>query len=330
MSADRPSAQLLDTSSNAVWADWASLLEASDQQTPYSRKEYADAVCKAFRLSYELIGVPDRDRLSAGILVYVRQRGPYRLAVVPPLTQYTSPLFRAPLRETDINRRVSVLDALIEALQKRYHSIELHLHPSLNDVRPFVWQRWQVRPLYTHRLDMQDSDGLLADASKSVDRRIRDTKSDYVIAPTDDAADITTRHVFERYRHNGRTPPFSEEAHSQLLKELSAGGMAVIYSARRMDGSIEGGQAMLVDASGAYSWSGASAPGPAKTLMIRKTMQDMKARGCRYFDFVGANTPSIAEFKRSFGAPLTTYYRVRYHARPELRLYHAYREYLAR
>jgi hypothetical protein len=51
------------------------------------------------------------------------------------------------------------------------------------------------------------------------------------------------------------------------------------------------------------------------TVLIGKLLDELSQEGFEYFDLVGANTPSIAEFKRRLNPVLVPYFRVR-HVRP--------------
>jgi hypothetical protein len=59
--------------------------------------------------------------------------------------------------------------------------------------------------------------------------------------------------------------------------------------------------------SDAFYWIVGSSPGPSMTILIAHVFEHCAANNIRRFDFVGANTPSIADFKRRFGPKLTTY-----------------------
>ena len=74
------------------------------------------------------------------------------------------------------------------------------------------------------------------------------------------------------------------------------------------------------DAQTAHYWIAGSPPGPAMTVLLGHTLPRLRDAGLQRFDFVGANTPSIAEFKRHFGPTLTPYFHLEKITRPELRL----------
>ena len=71
--------------------------------------------------------------------------------------------------------------------------------------------------------------------------------------------------------------------------------------------AAEAGLIVLHDANSAYYWIAGSKPGPAMTVLIGNVLTELKQAKFNTFDFVGANTPSIAEFKRRFGPVLTPY-----------------------
>ena len=91
------------------------------------------------------------------------------------------------------------------------------------------------------------------------------------------------------------------------------------------DGAPEGGLAVLHDGRTAHYWIAGSTPGPAMTVLLGHTLPRLRDAGLQTFDFVGANTPSIAEFKRHFGPALTPYFHLEKFTRPELRLLHRLR-----
>jgi hypothetical protein len=86
------------------------------------------------------------------------------------------------------------------------------------------------------------------------------------------------------------------------------GGRARIYTARhRTDDQLAAGMIVLHRGTTAWYWVTASVPGPAMTVLVAAVAADLADRGIRTFDLMGANTPSIAEFKRRLGAERVAY-----------------------
>ena len=74
--------------------------------------------------------------------------------------------------------------------------------------------------------------------------------------------------------------------------------------------------AVLEDDRAAYAWLVGSPRGTAATRLFDDALARARAHA-QTFDFFGANTPSLALFKKAFGGALTPFYRVAWH-RPGL------------
>ena len=85
------------------------------------------------------------------------------------------------------------------------------------------------------------------------------------------------------------------------------------------DGRAEAAVCTITDAGTSYYWLAGSVPGPAMTVLLGSLLPKLRQDGVRIFDLVGANTPSIAEFKRRLGAQLEEYRALTSVSRPELR-----------
>lgn len=120
----------------------------------------------------------------------------------------------------------------------------------------------------------------------------------------------------DRQEHALGTPP---ETLAVLARALGRAGLVRVFVARR-GGTPEAGLLVLTDGHTAHYWLAGSVPGPAMTVLVGHVMERLREEGAAYFDFVGANTPSIAEFKRKFGGLLVPYFRARHTAHPALRL----------
>ena len=302
----------------AVRQAWAELLAYSPQRTPFSTLAYAEALREALGVTYRLAGVYEGETLVAGVLLYERRHGPYRRIVVPPLTPYTPVLLREELRETDVHARRSPLDALLPLLEHRYSHLALHLHSSLADVRAFQWAGWDVRPLFTYRQALAGE----ADLRRAVSRNVRRLAGDDVwrVAEAPEAVEAVIGLGQTSFGRQGRALPVEAARLHRLVRSLLAAGLARLFTATSGRGEIEGALVVLHDGTAAYDWFVGSHPGPARARLTYDVLLRLYDEGVRTYDFGGANTPSIAEFKRRFGGTLTPYYRAERYVRPELRL----------
>ena len=318
-------AEFLDVADPVVRQRWADLVTRAPQASPFARLAFAEAVAAVFGIEFRLAGVTAGDRLVGGVLLFERRRGPYRLVVVPPLTVYTSFLFDPPLREADVHTQRSPLDALLALLETRYHALCFHLHPALADVRGFVWAGYRARPLYTYRRMLVPREQLLREVSRGVRRRFEREGPAFEIRESDDLPDILAGLAAESYARHGSDSGVTPAQRRAFLEQLVAAGQVRLLAAAPPDAPPEAAQALLGKGPTAYALTAGSRPGAAMSVLLVEILLRLHAEGVEALDLVGANTASIAEFKRSFGPSLVPYFRVERFVRPELAPLHPLR-----
>ena len=318
-----PPAAFLDASDASVQAQWAALVARSPQASPFATLAFARAVAGVLGDPFRLAGVVDGGVIRAGAILFERRLGPYRRAVVPPLTVYSPLLLDAPPRAADVHARRSALDGLLAFLADHYPVLAFHLHPSMADVRPFVWAGYRARPLYTYQRPLAPREVLLREASKGTRKRAEREGGRYRIEEGDHAEALAALVEASYARHDAEAP-LDPARRTAFLRRLRADGLARLYAAHGADGPAAA-QALLTHGPAAFALTGASRPGPAMSVLLMELMALLHDEGFEYLDLVGANTPSIAEFKRSFAPRLTPYYRVERIGPAALRLLHAVR-----
>ena len=240
----------------------------------------------------------------AGLLVYSKKKGPFHYITVPPFTPYLSPLLPTPLKEADIHQGNSPLNALIQALIEDWDAIRLHLHPTLTDVRAFNWSGWAATPLYTYSVCLTDDP--ISQWSKSAQRRFHQHRSDYSIVVSDQAEAAVSLAVAS-YLRQQRPFPMDRK---RLLHFIHLLQPTIYYAIPKKGNKPEASVVLLREGSTAYYWVVGSEPGNAMTILLGHLFSELPAAGIKYVDMIGANTPSIAEFKRRLGGSLQTYYAV--------------------
>lgn len=311
--------RLRDASEPGLAARWDALARASAQDTPFATLAFARALARVQPLRLHVATVDDggpAGRLRAGALVYARRAGPLRLAVAPALSYYATPLLDGPLAAAAVAEHRSPLDRLIEGLQGAFDAVAFQLHPTLADVRPFVWAGFDARVLYTYRLAAGDAPGALRRNHARTLRRdaahaVFDVPPDYPHA----LALVRARYA----RAGARALPVAR--HAALFADLSrsdggAGHLRMLACADRPADTPHAALALLEGRAEHHGWMAGSADGASLTRLQHDALARARAAGVAY-DFGGANTPSVAAFKAGFGVPLVPFYRVAWH-RPGL------------
>ncbi|ARA92415.1 hypothetical protein AWN76_004025 [Rhodothermaceae bacterium RA] len=299
---------------------WRALWEHSPQRSPFSALAYQQAGASLLDLELHLVAVHDDTGWLAAALLPVRRLGPLRLVHPLPFSPFSALLGTAPPDEAAVHHGTSPWQTLIATLARRYDDVSLLLPPTVADVRFLSWQRWSVRPLYTYRLAFQDTAEVQARWSASTRRLYRREAARYSVQEAPEALDAVVDLCRQAYARHNRSMLLTREHLTRLGHRLQQAGMARTFIARnRSTRSIDAGVCVLHDAQTAAYWIAGSNPGGAMTVLLGHLLPWLRDDGLHTFDFVGANTPSIAEFKRRFGATLLPYYQARLTPHPLLR-----------
>lgn len=308
-------------SSDPLSDDWRALQDATAGATPFGNPTFASAVGEA--LDYQVRACTARradGTLVALLPCYLRKLGPYERVVVPPFVQYTPLLLRAQPEAHEVHAGTSTPQVLLERLRASFAAVALNLQPELTDLRPATWAGYRVHPLYTYRLPLDATAPLFETWSENVRRQFRRFMADFKV--TEELGD--SREVIAlcaaAYQRHGRPLPVDAGRLDQLVRHLHGRGLVRVFALRSAQDSIEAGVVVLQDGPVAHYWIAGSRPGPAMTVLLGSVLQRLAEGNVALFDFVGANTPSIAEFKRRFGPELVPYYRVEQQRAVGLRL----------
>ncbi|HLT47110.1 MAG TPA: GNAT family N-acetyltransferase [Rubricoccaceae bacterium] len=314
-------AELLPFDDPAARAAYARLQAVSPQATVFSGLPFADAACAAFGLTgrIALVEAPEGAVPAAGAVLFEKRRGPFRAAALPPSAEYVTPLFAAWPSEADLHTRATAVDALLGLIGERFHQAAFRLHPSVTDVRPFAWAGWALTPAYQYEAPLQGG-GAPEDAWRRYPRRtLRRHRAEYRVEEGAGHVAAVVALAAASLSRKGMKAG-SADAVVRLAEALVTAGHARAFVARPASGGPpEAGIVAAFDAHTAYYWIVGSRPGPAMTVLVGHLAAAGRAAGCARLCFGGANVPSVAEFKRGFGAALVPYFRARIVAHPALR-----------
>ena len=291
---------------------WTRLRSVSPRTTPFDDLTYARGVAEAFGLRLRLGLATRSDRPAAGVLLYTRTRGRRADVVVPPLTPYTPFLAGSGWHPTEIHRHRSALDCLLETVEAAFRTTAFHLQPGLTDTRAFSWHGWSVRPYYTYVVPLSPDAPPSDRWSKNNRRLFRQQGADAHFVESGEALESVLSLCEASYARHDRAFPAPPAQVRTLTRQLrDAGRLRAFHLTPPGSHTPEAGVLLLQEGERAYYWMAGSVPGPGATLLLGRLLQRLVGENIRAMDFVGANTPSIAEFKRKFGSELVPYYRVR-------------------
>jgi len=288
---------LLDPGARAAYV---ALWERSPQRTPFVHPAYAEAVAAVFGYAAEILEVG-----TAATLVYPRRRGPFRAAAVPPLVPTAAPLLVE-------NAPADGRGVLLARLQADYHQATFILPFNWNDRDVFAAAGWTTTERQTY-VSLLPEDAAPAAWSANARRVAKKATTLYTIEEDARHVGAAVRLMTESYRRSGASFGYSDQQVERLARALIEAGLARCFGAIPTNGG-EAEAALVVahDDRTGYYWMPGSVPGPAMTALLAAALPRLATDGLTHFDWCGANTPSIAEFKRRFGPTLAPVLRARW------------------
>jgi len=181
-----------------------------------------------------------------------------------------------------------------------------------DDLRPFKWNEFDVRPSYTYVVDLNVSkDDVMERFSRTTRRRIRNNlEEEYTVEDGGKKAiEWIIQRVNERYEEQGETTPITAAFVMDLYDRLQSG--QVHPYVLKIDGEIITGTILLEYGETAQRWQGGVKTNgglPANELLEWHMMCDAMDRGITSYEIVDANFPRLNEWKTKFGPDARAYY----------------------
>ena len=302
--------------------EWDGGLAGSPQDCLFQRSIWLDLVGEAFGWRIARLGCYKSDRLVGGLTGRIIENDHRialdRLLLVPYNGCWISE-GPAQLRHRVEHRAQAILSALAGEATARFDRVVLDLHPANRDVRPFTWRGWNAAPRYTFINDLTRCDEQAL--APSVRRRAKRASAAGVRFDSKVAPDEFMQIWLLSLNRQGQQEPVPAQAVRRLLGMLHDHGLEVeIHGARLADGRLVAANVVLYDRTTAYYWlagfdSDEAHHGAANQFCHVETLRHA-GRKVNRFDWVGANTQTIAEYKQSFGPELVPYSRVTW-SRPQ-------------
>lgn len=300
---------------------WDRLVDRSRYGTLFHQSEWCRALFQFDpTVSLQIAGCFVGDSLVGGMITGSRRRLKLFNLMVPP---YASPFYGLVIEEKETkqsgkteNYRRAVFSSLLLFLEEHYQQGVFTLHPDIQDVRSFIWNKNRVEVLYTYRSRLPDPEDLFSQFLPALRRQIKKGENlTYEILEPETAEEISDVYdlILSSYTRQGHLFRFSREqlitfCHHPFIRELLK--CYVI----RWEGKLVSSLVILMDGSTAYYWLAGGNHQYFKTglnqVLLWQVFKRLIASGCEWFDFVGANTPSISGYKAGFNFELVPYYRI--------------------
>ncbi len=303
--------------------EWNRYVERSDGSNPFFRAE-------ALRLQAEdtdttphlLAGFKGQE--PVGIFpVFEYAKGPITGAFSPAPYSWASYLGPSllnidKLKQRKADRRIKrFLEGSLEWIDEEISPLySKFVTAEFDDVRPFVWNGYDVKPGHTYVVDLDGTEEeLLKRFSSDARSNVRNADEDsYVIEEgTNDDVERIVEQVRQRYENQGQPFQLNPDFARSLHEELPDGALRPYVC--RVDGDFLGGILVVESDRTRYRWQGGVKPDADVDIAINDlldwhVMRDGLRDGIEEYDLVGAGVPSINRYKAKFNPRLETHYEI--------------------
>jgi lipid II:glycine glycyltransferase (peptidoglycan interpeptide bridge formation enzyme) len=125
------------------------------------------------------------------------------------------------------------------------------------------------------------------------------------------------------YAKSGLKPVLPSSILKNFCGVVRHANLLRIYSVVDAEANVHAERAVIVHNNRAYDWMAGTnlqiEDEHGAQFLVWEILKRLSAEGVQTFDFLGANTPRVMEFKRSFGGMFLTYFLVNYFSSPLIR-----------
>jgi hypothetical protein len=286
--------------------EWQAFLNNHSQGSLFHRWEWQEIIEQGFGLQVNRLGIFDEQNKLVGLFPLVERKMSFLKLAGSPLSGVATP-HSGPLGDFPLEDFVQALDEF--SALKKIDYLELGL-PCLGVEEVLLTHGYAVQELKTLDLDIPNTEeelwsnlevrcrNAVRKAEKSGVTIVRPTSLDEWLEPYIELS-------VGVYARQGKQPPFSKQYFTALWKELYPKGDLVVLMAYHEGVPIAGG-IFPKDRQVAYYLDGVSDREYNKmvpnNLVQWEYLKLGFQSGIKLYDMVGANIPSIAKFKQSFGS----------------------------
>ena len=290
---------------------WQGYLQGMTQGSLFHRWEWQDIIETGFGLRVNRLGLFDDEGVLKGLLPLVERKMSLLKLAGSPLSGAATP-HCGPLGDVSMSEALVALEGY--AAEQHFDYLELGL-PEVMEKDVLEQNGYTVEELITLELPIPAEEATLwAGLEVRCRNAVRKAEKSGVEVFEPQTLEEWLEPYFELscgvYRRQEKEPPFSKEYFIALWQNLYSSGDLVVLLAR-FEGKIIGGGIFPRDRNVGYYLDGVSDREYNKVvpnnLVQWEYLKRAQTMGIQLYDMVGANIPSIAKFKKSFGSTERNY-----------------------
>lgn len=296
---------------------WDKLLDESQISSPFLYSFWLRSYSKIKNIQFEILGCFDKnEELVAGFGYYFTKKFKRFNLIVNYLGVENCIVYAT--RETKLQSKketfyFTIFKVFLRYLETKYNHIEFTFNHNMNDVRPFKWKGYKYELRYTYFGEIKQADEMLQSFNPDIRNKIKKARRlNFNIDKSNSDLSIKNSYsLIERsLRKNGHKHPLDRNSFIYLVQTLRETGIITTYLAYIDD--IPACVRIIVknkiiakdfQAGGNEELYNSG----INQLLSYEIFKDLYNQGIRYYDFVGANNPSVAKYKANFNLNLVPY-----------------------
>ncbi len=312
-----------DPDDSAEAAEWNRYVERSPNTNPFFRAEALSLQAAATETTAHLLAGFKGQEAVGLFPIFAYRKGPLTAAFSP--APYSWSCYLGPamvnmhgLKQRKVDSRTKrFIEGCLEWLAAELSPVYTQINTGeFADVRPFVWEGYDIQPRYTYVVDLEGTeDDILGRFSSDARRNVTNTADEAYLIEEGDGFDVETvvDQVRTRYENQGEAFHLSPSFARRLYETLPDGSIRPYVC--RIDGETMGGILVVESETTRYRWQGGVKPDletdvPINDLLDWHVMRDGLREGIERYDLVGAGVPSINRYKAKFNPRLQTQYTI--------------------
>ncbi len=299
------------------------LLRRCEKTSVFFGWEWLHTLSEVFQFSIDLFVVSSGERPIVIAVVPTKQRGGVAIASPLPMAPSNLVLCRTDNPPKAQKAELSIqhaMEVLLDELERCFGMVSLALPPNILDTRVFLWHSWRVIPHYTYQVNLTSPDAVRARYSQSLRRKLSAAGERFHIR-TIQRPEIIAKMFEASYNRKGLVPPFSPAVIRRLLEALREFPPVELWGIEDERGKLLAVRVVVNDSNTWYDWIAGALPdsSPASHVLVDFLIARALERGAETFDFMGANTPKVVDFKRAFGGVLLLSFNLEWERNAALR-----------
>ncbi|MGM0503187.1 MAG: GNAT family N-acetyltransferase [Bacteroidota bacterium] len=316
---DKYTTRYLDRTEFAIWD---SFVDECEDGRIFNKSFWLENIYKYQQnMTFCIVGCFDKNKkLVAGYAFGTKNKFFLFPIIVPPkFTPYNNLLIKK--RDTKYvskkeSNQLLIIEEISNFLIKKFKFITLSFPPGFKDIRGFLWNGYTEKIKYTYLEKIKNIEEIQECFEPSLKRQIKKgLKQNYKISYDFNNNEIGISYqllkTMQKKNNKKRFLDYSE--FENILKILHAKNSLLLCNIYNEDTPVYS-NIIIIDQSTAFYWLAGGNYNFYNTglnqVLLYNILNKLNQLDCKTFDFIGANTDSIAKYKSTYNFNLTPYFSV--------------------